>query len=84
MLVVKYVFQGLDIEAVAFNKVEASKLDSTTTGPILFGTKGGDLYEGEISYTEEYFKREDRFVKKVTKLIDVTLFVNYDPDYVFA
>ncbi|ODQ66810.1 hypothetical protein NADFUDRAFT_33585 [Nadsonia fulvescens var. elongata DSM 6958] len=54
-------FKGLHITSVGWNPFEPTR----TTGSILIGTSAGDLYETLIEPSDEFFKREDKFMKLV-------------------
>jgi vacuolar protein sorting-associated protein 18 len=43
---------------------------SGSSGPILLGTRSGKLYEAELEPSEEYFRREERYLKELTTLPD--------------
>lgn len=55
--------KGLHITSVAWNPARPTR----TTGEILLGTADGFIYETLIEPSDEYFKREDRYVRKVWK-----------------
>lgn len=55
--------KGLHITSVAWNPA----LPTRTTGEILLGTADGSIYETFIEPSDEYFKREDRYIRKVWK-----------------
>lgn len=55
--------KGLHITSVAWNPA----LPTRTTGEILLGTADGAIYETFIEPSDEYFKREDRYIRKVWK-----------------
>lgn len=55
--------KGLKITSVGWSPMELSR----STGNILVGTADGAIYETLIEPSNEYFKREDRFVRQVWK-----------------
>lgn len=55
--------KGLHITSVAWNPARPTR----TTGEILLGTSDGSIYETLIEPSDEYFKKEDRYVKHVYK-----------------
>ncbi|KAI8871565.1 hypothetical protein GQ42DRAFT_120639 [Ramicandelaber brevisporus] len=54
-------FKGLDITSVAWNKA----VSSISTRAILLGTSDGGIYETEIEPSDEYFKRDDKYLVKL-------------------
>ena len=55
--------KGLHITSVAWNPTHPTR----NTGEILFGTANGLIYETYIEPSDEYFKREDRYLRQVWK-----------------
>lgn len=55
--------KGLHITSVAWNPSRPTR----TTGEILLGTADGTIQETFIEPSDEYFKREDRYVRRVWK-----------------
>lgn len=55
--------KGLHITSVAWNPAHPTR----NTGEILFGTANGLIYETYIEPSDEYFKREDRYLRQVWK-----------------
>ncbi|RKP09914.1 Pep3/Vps18/deep orange family-domain-containing protein [Thamnocephalis sphaerospora] len=60
--------RGIVIESIAWNKLAGTRMQENSTRAILLGTNQGRVMEAEIEPTEEYFKREDRYVKLVYSL----------------
>lgn len=55
--------KGLYITSVAWNPAHPTR----STGEILLGTANGILYETYLEPSDEYFKREDRYLRQVWK-----------------
>jgi hypothetical protein len=56
------------IESVAWNKTASNRLQENSTKAILLGTQQGRIFEAEIEPTDEYFKREERYVKLASNI----------------
>ncbi|KAK9761063.1 tethering complex subunit [Basidiobolus ranarum] len=61
--------KGITIESVAWNK-NISKGANASTKEILLGTQNGVVFETELEPTDEYFKKEDKYIKQVFTLAD--------------
>lgn len=55
--------KGLHITSVAWNPTNPTR----STGEILLGTANGIIYETFLEPSDEYFKREDRYLRQVWK-----------------
>lgn len=55
--------KGLHITSIAWNPAHPTR----STGEILLGTANGIIYETYIEPSDEYFKREDRYLRQVWK-----------------
>lgn len=44
------------------------RIQTTSTGPILIGSQEGVIYEACLEPTDEYFKREEKYLKQVFTL----------------
>lgn len=55
--------KGLHITSVAWNPNHPTR----STGEILLGTSNGAIYETYLEPSDEYFKREDRYLRQVWK-----------------
>ncbi|KAL1919217.1 uncharacterized protein VTP21DRAFT_1909 [Calcarisporiella thermophila] len=56
--------KGIVINCVAWNKARGRGTEASTH-EILIGSTQGHIYETEIEPTDEFFKREDKYVKQV-------------------
>ncbi|KAJ1958961.1 tethering complex subunit [Dispira parvispora] len=56
--------KGLVIESVAWNKL-AARSSRHSTQAILLGTQDGRIFETEIEPTEEFFRREEKYLRLV-------------------
>jgi hypothetical protein len=65
-------FKGIDIRSVAWGPVpyHGTEIIATTTIEILLGTADGAIYESVLEYTDEYFKREEKYFKLVCQCSD--------------
>ncbi|KAK9767863.1 tethering complex subunit [Basidiobolus ranarum] len=61
--------KGITIESVAWNP-DTGKGTSASTKEILLGTRSGTVFETELEPTDEYFKKEDKYIKEVFSLKD--------------
>ncbi|ODV63848.1 tethering complex subunit PEP3 ASCRUDRAFT_73611, partial [Ascoidea rubescens DSM 1968] len=57
-------FKGVDISYIAWCPI---KLTKTTAANFLIGTRSGLILESTLEYSDEYFKKDDRFLKTVWK-----------------
>lgn len=55
--------KGLHITSIAWNPAHPTR----STGEILLGTDNGLIYETFLEPSDEYFKREDRYIRQVWK-----------------
>ncbi|KAI8088938.1 Pep3/Vps18/deep orange family-domain-containing protein [Halteromyces radiatus] len=59
-------FKGLVITSIGWN--HQATMNSTATLEILLGTNKGEIYETWIEPTDEYFKKEERYLKLLYQL----------------
>lgn len=55
--------RDLAVTSVAWSPIESS----LSSGEVLLGTADGCIYETCLEFSDEYFKREDRYVRKVAE-----------------
>ncbi|KAJ3274967.1 hypothetical protein HK104_003995, partial [Borealophlyctis nickersoniae] len=62
-------FRGIIMESVAWGRPRGGSTDPST-GSMLIGSRQGHIFEAELSSTEEFMKREERYFKQVYTVID--------------